>query len=400
MSAAGEGFVLALGRALHEAGAPSHRVEDAMAVLAPRLGIAGQFFTTPTSIFASFGPPDGGRTALLRVEPAGVNLARLAELDALLEDLDHDRIALPAAEARLAAIVAAPVRYGLVATVVCSGLASATVACFFGGGWREVGAGAAIGLVIGVLAEVAARRAAFARVFEWIAAPLAAVASLFAARALGPMVPLIAALAGLIALIPGLTFTVALTELASKHLVSGTARLAGAGLSFVAIGLGLALGARLAPRLGVESLVSPALPLPPGSELVALALTPIALTVLFRARPRDAGVIALGGTIAFVVARLGGRAFGVEVGMLAAALAVGLFGNAYARVFRRPAAVPIVPSLLILVPGSLGVKSIASFLAKDVVSGLELAFSLFALATALAAGLLLANLFLPPRRSL
>jgi hypothetical protein len=46
------------------------------------------------------------------------------------------------------------------------------------------------------------------------------------------------------------------------------------------------------------------------------------------------------------------------------------------------------------------VKSIASFLAKDVVSGLELAFSLFALATALAAGLLLANLFLPPRRSL
>ena len=86
--------------------------------------------------------------------------------------------------------------------------------------------------------------------------------------------------------------------------------------------------------------------------------------------------------------------------MLCASLAVGLFGNAYARAFHKPAAVPIVPSLLLLVPGSLGVKSIASFLARDVVSGLELAFTLVALATALAAGLLVANLILPPRRAL
>ncbi len=400
MSVAGEAFVLRLARALHVAGAPSHRIEDAMAVLSARLGVEGQFFTTPTSIFAGFGKPEAQRTTLVRVEPGGVNLERLSALDALLQDMKDERFDLADAESRLTAIEKAPERYGVAITIACSALASASVACFFGGGWREVAAGSAIGAVTGTLAEIAARRPAFARVFEWIAAPVAAVLALFAARALGPMVPLIAALAGLIALIPGLTFTVALTELASKHLVSGTARLAGAGLSFVAIGLGLALGARLAPVLGVESLAAPAMPLPPGSELVALALTPFALTVLFRARPRDLGVIALGGAIAFAVARFVTLAAGAEVGMLAASLAVGLFGNAYARGFNKPAVVPIVPSLLILVPGSLGVKSIASFLARDVVSGLELVFSLIALATALAAGLLLANLFLPPRRSL
>jgi uncharacterized membrane protein YjjB (DUF3815 family) len=171
-------------------------------------------------------------------------------------------------------------------------------------------------------------------------------------------------------------------------------------LTFVAIGLGIALGVRLAPVFGVATLQAPAVPLPPGSEIAALALTPLALTVLFRARPRDVGVIALCATLAFVVARFGARWAGSEVGMLIAALAVGLFGNAYARVFQKPAAVPVVPSLLPLVPGSLGVRSIASFVARDVVSGLDLAFTLVALATALAAGLLVANLILPPRRSL
>src|SRR5687768_4442897 len=60
-------LILELARALHEAGAPAHRIEDAMAAPAPRWGIEGQFFTTPTSIFASFGPTYDQRTAMLRV---------------------------------------------------------------------------------------------------------------------------------------------------------------------------------------------------------------------------------------------------------------------------------------------------------------------------------------------
>jgi uncharacterized membrane protein YjjP (DUF1212 family) len=400
VSAAGEAFVLRLARALHVAGAPSHRIEDAMAVMSRRLGVAGQFFTTPTSIFAGFGPPEAQRTSLVRVEPAGVNLERLSALDALLQELNDGRLDLPAAGARLDAIERAPERYGPAIAIASSGLASATVAVFLGGGVREAVTGAIVGVVIGALAELAARRPALGRVFEWIAAPVAAVLVLVLARAIGPMVLLVPALAGLIALVPGLTLTVALTELGTRNLVSGTARLAGALLSFLAIGLGIALGVRLSPVLGVATLELPALPLPAGSELVALALTPFALTVLFRARPRDLGVIAASGILAFAIARFVSRGAGSEVGMLAAALAIGLFGNAYARAFHKPAVVPIVPSLLLIVPGSLGVRSIASFVARDVVSGLELAFTLFALATALAAGLLVANLILPPRRSL
>ena len=66
----------------------------------------------------------------------------------------------------------------------------------------------------------------------------------------------------------------------------------------------------------------------------------------------------------------------------------------------RPAAVPIVPSLLLLVPGTLGVRSVASLIARDVVPGVELLFTLVTVAAALAAGLLFANLAVPPRKAL
>ncbi|MGH7729823.1 MAG: threonine/serine exporter family protein, partial [Candidatus Eiseniibacteriota bacterium] len=216
----------------------------------------------------------------------------------------------------------------------------------------------------------------------------------------GPLAPTVAALAGLIVLIPGFALTVSLTELATRNLVSGTARLAGAGMAFLAIGFGLALGARLAPAVGAAALTAPSAPLPAWTEWVALVLAPFTLTVLFRARPRDAGVILAAGVVAFGVARIGTRAGGGELGMLAAAFAIGLIGNLYARAARQPAAVPIVPAIVMLVPGGLGVRSVTTVVARDVISGMEMAFTLVVMATALAAGLLLANLVAPPRRAL
>ena len=61
---------------------------------------------------------------------------------------------------------------------------------------------------------------------------------------------------------------------------------------------------------------------------------------------------------------------------------------------------PVVPALLMLVPGTLGVRSIASLVERQVIPGVELLFTLVTVAGALAAGLLFANLALPPRRAL
>src|SRR5215216_4013503 len=68
------GFILRLGKALHSSGYAAHRLEQVLDQSADRLGLTSQFFSTPTSIFASFGHQEDQRTFLIRVEPGGVDL--------------------------------------------------------------------------------------------------------------------------------------------------------------------------------------------------------------------------------------------------------------------------------------------------------------------------------------
>lgn len=171
-------------------------------------------------------------------------------------------------------------------------------------------------------------------------------------------------------------------------------------MTFLAIGFGLALLTRLEPLAGARALAAPAASLPAWTEIAALVVSPLALTILFRARPRDAPVILAGGAIAYGTARLLTSRLGPDLGMLIAAFATGVFGNLYARIARRPAAVPIVPSLLMLVPGTRGAASVASLLAQHVAPGAALISTLVTAAAALAAGLLFANLAVPPRKAL
>ena len=86
--------------------------------------------------------------------------------------------------------------------------------------------------------------------------------------------------------------------------------------------------------------------------------------------------------------------------MCAGAFVVGLLGNAYARLLNRPAVVAAVPGILLLVPGAIGFRSITAFTTHDAVEGIELAFQMLLVAMALVAGLLLANVALPPRKAL
>src|SRR5258706_5962895 len=79
-------FVLRLGRALHTCGYSAPRLEEIMTRASVRLGLEGQFFTTPTSIFAAFRSDDRQRTWLLPVEARDVQLDRPKPLHAVPGD--------------------------------------------------------------------------------------------------------------------------------------------------------------------------------------------------------------------------------------------------------------------------------------------------------------------------
>jgi uncharacterized membrane protein YjjB (DUF3815 family) len=72
----------------------------------------------------------------------------------------------------------------------------------------------------------------------------------------------------------------------------------------------------------------------------------------------------------------------------------------WARVLDRPATVTLVPALLLLVPGSVGFKSVTAMLERQTLSAVDAAFTMAFVATSLTGGVLLANASFPPRRPL
>ncbi len=189
-----------------------------------------------------------------------------------------------------------------------------------------------------------------------------------------------------------------MTELSTRHLASGTARLSSAFVIFLELGFGVALGGKMTSALvGLPRFVA-LIALPPWTEMLALVIAPCAFTVLLRAHPRDGLWIVLAGACAVGGSRLGAQLLGAELGVFLGALTVGIASNLYSRFLDRPSTIPLVPGILLLVPGSVGFRSLAALMDKEVIPGIETAFKMILIAIALAAGILVSKVVAPPRR--
>jgi uncharacterized membrane protein YjjP (DUF1212 family) len=393
-------FVLRLGHSLHTSGYAAHRLEEALELASDQLGLRGQFFSTPTSIMASFGPQDDQQTFLIRVEPGESNLGKLAQADEVTREVLNGRLTPLEGATRLELIETAPPRYPIWLSTLAFAIVSGSAARFLGGGWHEVLASLAIGLVIGLLAIVAGRIESLGRVFEPVAALTASLIAAGMAAAGFPMSVFLATLAGVIVLIPGLMLTTAMTELSTRHLASGTARFMGALVLLLGIAFGIALGTKIA-TISFGTIPSTAVQrLPDWTMLVSLLVSPLAFVVLLKAEARDAGWIVLAGVLSFGGARLGQQALGPELGAFGGALVTGFFSNWYARVTDRPAQITMVPGLLLLVPGSVGLQAMASFVDSKTETGVDTAFRMVLIAVSLVAGTLIANIVSPRRKLL
>jgi len=393
-------FILKLGRALHQYGSAAHRLEDVVDHVALKLGLDAQVFSQPTSLFAAFGRLGSQRTFMLRVNPGEVNLGKLSDVDDVVRNVLHSGTSPREGSERLDRIREAQWRYGNVANVLSFGVISGASSLLLGGGAKELGVSSLIGLTNGLLSLVAQRSKRFARVFSAIAAFVAAVIATVATQIIGGYSVPTATLAGLIAMLPGFSLTVALAELSTQHLSSGTARLSGALVAFLELIFGVALGTALvAAILNLNTIpTARTTALPAWVQFVPLIIMPLALTVRLRAHPRDAIWILLAGGLAIGGSRLGSFLLEPQLGVFLGALTVGISSNIFARTFNRPSVTTWVPGLMMLVPGSIGFRSFTSLLGNEVVPGVEAAFKMILTAIALVAGTFIANVIMPPRK--
>ncbi len=396
---AAEAFLLRLARGLHVYGTPAHRLEEALSSIAELLGVEAKFLISPTSILASFGDLDRQRTRLLRVDAGESDLGKLAELHSVIKEVVEGRMPAATARDRVEAVVEAPSRFPGPAVILGFALSSASVARIFDGGTHEIVASAALGLAVGFLAVLTGPNPRVRQLLPAVAGLVASGASAAGAGLFDLYSPIVV-LSSLIVLVPGLSMTVAMNELASGHVVSGTARLSSSMVTFLQLGFGVALGARLAALLVGPPIPHPPVALPDWTLPLAVVPMAISLVMLFQARWRDLGLILPVLVVSYLGTRLGSSWLGPELGAALGALVLGVCSNGLARWQDVPTAIPLVPGLLPLVPGSLGLASLQSLLTNDVLTGVETASAVALIAVGLVSGLFLANLVVLPRRLL
>lgn len=393
-------FVMELGTALHRYGTPAFRLEQALTNVSEALGLRGDFFSTPTAVIASLRGGEREVTRLVRVQPGEVDLEKVWELDRLGDHVIDGELTLREGLARLREIVQRPSRYGAVATAVSFGIASSAIASFLHGSVVDLATSFVIGVVIGAVTIVSSRVQGLAQISETLAALVCAVlaysTSLFLPTTAVPTV----LIAGLIALMPGLSFTIGMAELATQNLVAGTARLMGAATTLLKITFGVVLGSQLMEAVLVRAAHRPGTPVPAWLDAPALGLVALAFTVLFRARPRHVGWVALAALVGHLTTRHATVAFGPLYGVFLGGFCVSAGSNMVARLRNQPASITLIPGIILLVPGSLGYRSLSFMYEKDVVSGIDAAFTMVTIAVTLVAGLLFGNILVHPKRSL
>ncbi len=394
-------FVLELGRTLHRFGASAFRLEEVLESVARSLALVdAQFFSTPTSLFASFGELGAQHTSLQRIDPGEIDLGKLYDVDRLADDVARGRVDAEVGLEKLRALADRPPRFGPLVTLFAYAATSASVARFFGGGIAEILVGCAIGCVSGALWLMLARSTSGVRVYELVAAALASLMAQAAAHSFGGVSVFVCTLSGLIVLVPGLTLTTAISELATRHLVSGTARMMAAATAFLLIAFGVAVGNQLGHTILGQPIDASPSELPFWTELLAFAVAVACLILLFRAPLRSAPAILVTASIAYFGSREASILLGPEIGVFFGAFGAAVAANVYARRYDRPASVPLVPGILLLVPGSVGFRSVSSFLDQNLLSGIESAFTMVMIAVAIVAGLLFASVTVSPHRAL
>jgi uncharacterized membrane protein YjjP (DUF1212 family) len=390
-------FLSAMAAALSRYGETADGLESGLQACARTLGVEVAFFSVPTAVFVAYGHGAAMHTMLLHTRDSAIDLQALSLLDETLLDVTRGRKSAAQGLAEVRLITASPLRFPWYMRVLASGLGAAAISVFLGGGVREITAAIPVGLAVGALSVLAHRVQRLTSLVELLAGFLAAALTLALGHALLPFHLATVVLAGLILLLPGLSITLGVSELAARHLVSGSARLAGATVSLVSLGLGVAMGYAIFTKLGWVPPAGPGREIP-GQWLTAAAVVASsgALLVVTNSRPRDIWVVLCAVVVAVYGARFGAWLLGPTVGVVVASLLLGLGSNLYARLTSRPAAVPLVPGLAALVPGALGFRGISAFL-RSATGSLEILAAVLVIAAGLVVGLLVADATLPAR---
>lgn len=288
-------------------------------------------------------------------------------------------------------------------------LNAALTCIFFDGYLLEIAAGAISGFFVGfilVLATHVKRISKIARLLAAIASVMSAVIfkAVLCAVAKDPPIfnEIMIGIAGVILLTPGLSLMMSVTELSFMHLISGALRLMNALTALLQLGFGMLVGFKISALLQL-----PAAPLEreryqPWVYAIILAPNVVAFMVYFKVPRYPLAVIciAVASYLAFFGSFFTAKFVGSEIGSFVGTFFACLIGNIYSRITKHPSNVVTTASILMLVPGGIGVKVFQQMMLGNSGTSFSFVYSTMMIATALMFGFSLASVIVPSRHKI
>ena len=397
-------FIVKLGKMLHKYGTPAYRLEAHLHELTTHLGLKGSFIISPTSmtfVLWTHGH-EQEYTHASRVNPGDLDLGALSRTDELADQVLQGKVSVNEADALLDVIDNRPSSYGKLATAVAMMASGGAFAMLMATSWNDVLWSALLSLLVYLFMLWAAHSPRIANMLEPLVALAAGVAACAISSYIDPGINIrLAVLSAIIAFIPGLALTIGFAELAARHLVSGNARIMDAMMLLFKLYFGALLGIEIGFALfGVVDFIKPE-PISRHFAWLAVGILVGSLVVLFKSRGKYTLWSMAAGFIAYGVSYAGGTFFDATIGAFLGAFAVGLYSNLFTRLANAPAVIVAMHGLIVLVPGSktyIGLNSLIS--GQDFVVSDRVGQQTFLILMALVAGLIFANVALPPKKSL
>lgn len=357
----------AVGRAMIQAGYSVETVQDVLGDIARVNGLPeSEVLVFPNAVLVSARGEGQHQTGAV----AGADgTLLLSQIDDLQKTVDAARTGVldpRSTVERIQRIREIGPAYGPVLRVLAYALLSAALSVLLGATWAGVALSAALGLVVGAALLVSERvpRRYGALITVAIAFFVAVAVFLLLKAGWGPGI-LAALLAPLVVLLPGALLTTAVLELSMGHMLSGAGRAAAGGMQLVLLGAGIVTAGVVVGVPDFDFSRNPDL-LGPIAPWIAVAVFGVAISVHRSAPRRSVPWILLVVYIAYAAQVLGGLFVGGVLSAFVGALCVTPVTALVARQPSGPAAlVSFTPAFALLVPGALGLVSVADVLGGD-----------------------------------
>jgi len=396
-------FVIKLGTAVHGYGPSAARLESYLNRVTDILGYNGVFRSTPSEITFAFSKRDQlwQRTHIAPVPVGGYNMAKLAYVGELVEELVSGKRSLVEASDRLDEIDAMPSPWGVLTYALSFVLVGVGFAGSIQGNLWDIVISGILSLAVYIIVVISDKIGGrFADALPFVSAYFAGICAAGIKIFLPEINHTLVTLSAIVILIPGFMVSAGIIEIVENHVVAGSARLVGGlvylikqftgawlGIASVEIIWALENGAIGSSNAGNET-------------WIYIAILFLGLCFAYQTLLRDFIWVLISCAFSYAAVIISSNLLSGDLGTLFGATAAGIFANLWVRGTGRPTSIVLIPAITVLVSGSIGFRGLMVAAVGQTDQGGDQFMQMFIVALAISAGLLVSNTILRPKITL